>query len=129
MDVRLVLAVQGLTGISAAECGVLVALASCRDHRTGKCCPSITTIAAMAHLTERGVKKQLAGLKRKRLLSVRKMPNVHGQINSYGFRVNDALLRMDGSAKIDGENVTKYFYDCLNRVVLEKNLKVTRNGR
>ena len=104
MDVRLVLAVQGLTGISAAECGVLVALASCRDHRTGKCCPSIATIAAMSHLSERSVIRQLSSLRDKRLLSISKMPNRHGEKNAYSLKVNDALLRVGECADEDGEN-------------------------
>lgn len=96
MDMRLVIAVQGLTGISALECGVLVALATCRDHRTGICNPSIERVAALSHYSKRAVIKAIGSLRVKGVLEVMRQLARRGDRNSYRFCVNTALVDMGG---------------------------------
>ena len=87
MDISLVMAAQGLPGISPLECAVLVALASCRDHRTGLCAPSVSTVAEMSHYCRRSVLGALEALKRKGVIEVYKMRGSRGDRNGYKFKI------------------------------------------
>ena len=91
MDARLVYAVQRHAGLTACETAVLVALATCRNRTTGDCFPSVSTIAALAHVTPRSVKRCIRSLRDIGLLAVERFATGCGRRSRYTFA--DALFR------------------------------------
>lgn len=90
MDARLVYAVQRHAGLTACETAVLVALATCRNRTTGDCFPSVSTVAALAHVTPRSVKRCIRSLRDIGLLAVERFATGCGRRSRYTFA--DALF-------------------------------------
>ena len=69
---------------------MLVALATCRNKKTGDCFPSVSTVAALAHVTPRSVKRCIHSLQAKGLLAVERFATGCGRRSRYTFA--DALF-------------------------------------
>lgn len=91
MDIGLIQAIHRAprNSLTVTECGVLIALAACRNRDTLECFPSIRKLADMAHVSERAVNYALKALKRRGLVDYGKRKTKSGWVNAYYFPTFD----------------------------------------
>lgn len=96
--VRVAWAMQQTTG-SASRKAVLIALADCEHGETGKCCPSMDTMAERLEMGVRTVRRALAELEEQGLISRERSRRQDGSLGVYHYTFRpDTILPPAGAA-------------------------------